>query len=141
MPFLHPKKPFTFAPPIKFGKIEDMTSLPLTKKVDYLIAQVAEIKELILPHIQKAEEIPKYLDTKQALTFLTKQGCQISKSKFYKMTASDEIPTRRTDKGKLYFVPNELAEWMKSKVTSHSQSCRESAIQRISKSALKKLKQ
>lgn len=112
-----------------------------TKKLDYLITQVAEIKELILPHIKKSEEIPKLLDSKQAVKFLAGMGCKVSKSKFYKMTASNEIPTHRTDKGKLYFTSKELTEWMESKVISHPQSCRESVIQKICISAFKQKKQ
>lgn len=59
--------------------------MELTKKVDLLISMFST-------KIEKREEIPKYMNTETALEYLRKTGLTISKSKLYKLTASNSIP-------------------------------------------------
>lgn len=91
----------------------------LPKQIDYLIAELTEIRKIISSQVMKPEEIPKYLDMDGALNFLSKQGYKISKSKLYKCTSSNKIPYHKRER-KLFFYPNELQSWCESLIYTPS---------------------
>ena len=73
----------------------DYNNLP--ERIDYLISEIAGIKELLTQRIRNPEEIPKYLDINQALLYLGKLGFLISRSKLYKLTSGNNIPCHKSD--------------------------------------------
>ena len=73
----------------------DYNNLP--ERIDYLISEIAGIKELLTQRIRNPEEIPKYLDINQALLYLGKLGFLISRSKLYKLTSGNNIPCHKLD--------------------------------------------
>ena len=79
----------------------------LPERIDYLISEIGEVKELLMQRIEKPEEIPKYLSLEQALLYLEKKGFLVSKSKLYKMTSGDIIPCHKNG-NRIYFLPEEL---------------------------------
>lgn len=87
----------------------------LPTQMDYLLVEVLNIKQILIQRIEKPEEIPRYLDVKQALLYLKKQGYSMSKSKLYKLTAREEIPCHKSD-GRVYFTPRKLDEWVSNQV-------------------------
>lgn len=87
----------------------------LPERMEYLIMEVMDLKQILLRGISKPEEIPKYLDVVQTLLYLKKKGVSISKSKLYKMTSGNSIPYRKMD-SKLYFLPAELDNWLSSQI-------------------------
>lgn len=87
----------------------------LPERIDYLITEVMDLKQIVLRGIDKPEEIPKYLDVVQTLLYLKKKGVSISKSKLYKMTSGNSIPYRKMD-SKLYFLPTELENWLSNQI-------------------------
>lgn len=44
----------------------------LPERIDYLIQEISEIKNILINRIEKREEIPKYLSTENALAYLKK---------------------------------------------------------------------
>jgi hypothetical protein len=112
----------------------------LPGQIDFLIQEVAEIKDILMARIEKPEEIPKFMNKEQALKYIRKQGYEISSSKFYKMSAKDSIPCHRSGR-KLYFFAEELDGWIKKQFETESQTSRDfksQSIQQIIKSAQKK---
>lgn len=112
----------------------------LPGQIDFLIQEVAEIKDILMTRIEKPEEIPKFMNKEQALKYIRKQGYEISSSKFYKMSAKDSIPCHRSGR-KLYFFAEELDGWIKKQFETESQTSRDfksQSIQQIIKSAQKK---
>ena len=73
--------------------------MELTEKVDLLISMFST-------KIEKREEIPKYMNTETALEYLRKTGLTISKSKLYKLTASNSIPVYK-EGNSLFFTQQE----------------------------------
>lgn len=97
-------------------KEKEQTSFnDLPERMDYLISEVLELKQILIQRIEKPEEIPRYLDVEQALLYLKKQGYSMSKSKLYKLTAREEIPCHKSD-GRVYFTPRKLDEWVSNQV-------------------------
>lgn len=114
----------------------------LPEQIDYLISEIMEVKELLTQRIEKPEEIPKLLDKEQTLRYLHKMGYVISSSKLYKMTQVNEIPCHRSGR-KLYFLPEELSEWLDNQIVERVQTDRNlsnQSIQIIIKSAQNKRK-
>lgn len=91
----------------------DYNNLP--ERIDYLISEIAGIKELLTQRIRNPEEIPKYLDINQALLYLGKLGFLISRSKLYKLTSGNNIPCHKSD-NRIYFFPQELDSWLSSQI-------------------------
>lgn len=83
----------------------------LPERIDYLISEISEIKELLMQRIEKPEEIPKYLSLEQAKCYLEKKGFLVSKSKIYKMTSGNSLPVHKVG-NRNYFFPNELDNWL-----------------------------
>ena len=94
---------------------EPTTFNNLPERIDFLISEVAGIKQILLQGIGKPEEIPKYLDVTRTLLYLEKRGISISRSKLYKMTAGNKVPYKKMD-NKLYFFPEELDNWLSDQV-------------------------
>ena len=92
----------------------------LPGQIDYLIQEVAEIKDILMARIEKPEEIPKFMNKEQALKYIRKQGYEISSSKFYKMSAKDSMSCHRSGR-KLYFFAEELDGWIKQQFETKSQ--------------------
>ena len=46
----------------------------LPERIDYLIQEISEIKNILMNRIEKREEIPKYLSTENVLAYLKKTG-------------------------------------------------------------------
>lgn len=121
---------------------EPTTFNNLPERVDFLISEVAGIKQILLQGIAKPEEVPKYLDITQVLFYLKKRGVLVSRSKLYKMTSEDSIPHRKMS-SKLYFLPNEIDMWLASQIEVReemSQQLLSKSSQSIIKSAQNKNK-
>lgn len=97
----------------------DYNNLP--ERIDYLISEIAGIKELLTQRIRNPEEIPKYLDINQALLYLGKLGFLISRSKLYKLTSGNNIPCHKSD-NRIYFFPQELDSWLSSQIEKKSET-------------------
>lgn len=82
--------------------------MELSKKVDLLISMFST-------KIEKREEIPKYMNTETALEYLRKIGLTISKSKLYKLTASNSIPVYK-EGNSLFFTQQELDKWCEENI-------------------------
>ena len=104
----------------------------LPERIDYLISEMEEIKGILAGRTEKPEEIPKYLDIDQALTYMKKTGFSISKSKLYKLTSSGEIPFHKAD-NRVYFFPHELDTWMFSSMERNNRNEKQNIIQTIIK--------
>ena len=65
--------------------------------------------------IEKREEIPKYLNTENALAYLKNIGFSMSKSKLYKLTALKSIPVHKNGNN-LLFLQKELEQWFESQI-------------------------
>jgi hypothetical protein len=82
--------------------------MELVEKVDYII-------NLLGAKIEKREEIPKYLNTENALAYLKNIGFSMSKSKLYKLTALKSIPVHKNGNN-LLFLQKELEQWFESQI-------------------------
>ena len=82
--------------------------MDLVEKVDYII-------NLLGAKIEKREEIPKYLNTENALAYLKNIGFSMSKSKLYKLTALKSIPVHKNGNN-LLFLQKELEQWFESQI-------------------------
>lgn len=121
---------------------EPTTFNNLPERMDCLISEVLELKQILLQGIGKPEEIPKYLDVTRTLLYLEKRGISISRSKLYKMTAGNKVPYKKMD-NKLYFFPEELDNWLSDQVRAKekpSQSPLFISTQNIIKSSRNKYK-
>lgn len=49
----------------------------LPERIDYLIQEISEIKNILINRIEKREEIPKWLNKEQALKYIQKQGYKL----------------------------------------------------------------
>ena len=87
----------------------------LPERIDYLIQEISEIKNILTNRIEKREEIPKYLSTENALAYLKKTGFPMSKSKLYKLTSYGRIPFHKSG-NTLLFIPEELDKWCESDI-------------------------
>ena len=101
-------------------------SIELTEKVDLLISMFST-------KIEKREEIPKYMNTETALEYLRKTGFSMSKSKLYKLTASNSIPVYK-EGNSLFFTQQELDKWCEEKIQKNTQ--RDDAFKSITKNPL-----
>ncbi|MBW9279229.1 helix-turn-helix domain-containing protein [Bacteroides fragilis] len=82
--------------------------MELVEKVDYII-------NLLGAKVEKREEIPKYLNTENALAYLKNIGFSMSKSKLYKLTALKSIPVHKNGNN-LLFLQKELEQWFESQI-------------------------
>lgn len=82
--------------------------MELVEKVDYII-------NLLGAKIEKREEIPKYLNTENALAYLKNIVFSMSKSKLYKLTALKSIPVHKNGNN-LLFLQKELEQWFESQI-------------------------
>ena len=80
-------------------------------RIDEIITELRELKQIVDNRIKKAEEIPKYLNIDAAIEYLKLQGISMSKSTLYKLSAKDRIPKHKID-NKLYFNNQELQLWI-----------------------------
>ena len=109
----------------------------LPERIDYLIQEISEIKNILINRIEKREEIPKWLNKEQALKYIQKQGYKLSASKLYKLSATDNIPCHRSGRN-LYFFAEELDKWLNNQIEEEgktSQNLSTQSIQLIIKSA------
>lgn len=87
----------------------------LPQQIDVLLAEVLNIREILLDGIKKPEEVPKYLTLDDALLFLSKRAYPISKSKMYKLTSSNSIPFHKAGNS-LLFRTEELEKWFDDQI-------------------------
>ena len=85
-----------------------MAVMELVEKVDLII-------NLLGAKIEKREEIPKYLNTENALAYLKRIGFSMSKSKLYKLTALKSIPVHKNG-NTLLFLQEELDKWCEEQI-------------------------
>ena len=111
----------------------------LPERIDYLISEIREVKELLTQRIEKPEEIPKYLSLEQALLYLEKKGFLVSKSKLYKMTSESKIPFHKSG-NRNYFFPDELDKWMNEQIIGKDEINKLFSIQTIINKNQKKKK-
>ena len=83
-------------------------------RIDEIIIELKELRQIVDNRIKKAEEIPKYLNIDAAIEYLKLQGFSMSKSTLYKLSAKDKIPKHKID-NKLYFNPQNLEKWIINK--------------------------
>ena len=94
--------------------ITTQENLPL--QIDFLISQVGVIQEILLKRIIKPEEVPKKkLTFNDTLSYFLKQGYKMSKSRLYKLTASNSIPNYKIG-NKLLFCVEELDQWLNKQI-------------------------
>ena len=110
--------------------MESTTYDTLPERIDYLISEIREVKELLTQRIEKPEEIPKYLSLEQALLYLEKKGFLVSKSKLYKMTSESKIPFHKS-RNRNYFFPDELDKWMNEQIIGKDEINKLFSIQTI----------
>lgn len=92
----------------------------LPQQIDVLLAEVLNIKEILLDGIEKPEEVPKYLTLDDALLFLSKRAYSISKSKMYKLTSSNAIPFHKAGNNLLFYT-EELEQWFETQIGKQGQ--------------------
>ena len=109
----------------------------LLERIDYLIQEISEIKNILTNRIEKKEEIPKYLSTENALAYLKKTGFPMSKSQLYKLTSCGRMPFHKSG-NTLLFIPEELDKWCEDKIQTVSHE--ENELQLLIKSPLNKWK-
>lgn len=80
-------------------------------RIDEIITELKELRQIVDNRIKKTEEIPKYLNIDAAIEYLKSQGVSMSKSTLYKLSAKDRIPKHKID-NKLYFNCNNLDKWI-----------------------------
>ena len=79
----------------------------IPQRIDEILSELRVIKSMVNNHIEKPDNIPKYLNIDETVRYLNKQGISISKSTLYKRSASGLIPTHKIE-NRLYFNPVEL---------------------------------
>lgn len=82
----------------------------LPEKIDLLLEEVRDIKEILLKKMKQPKEVPKHLSLDDAIIFLASQGYKLSKSAIYKKTSNRTIPFTRFN-GKLLFKTQDLLIW------------------------------
>lgn len=82
----------------------------LPTKVEQLLNEVNELKEIILKGITATKEYPRYLSIEDTISWLADQGLTISKSTLYKYTSKRLIPFV-TFNGRIVFESKELKTW------------------------------
>jgi hypothetical protein len=95
--------------------MERTTYNDLPERMDYLISEISELKNILVQRKEKKEEVPKFLDKKQALRYMMDMGFIMSESKLYKMTSQNCIPYHKSG-SKLYFIPDELERWVDEQI-------------------------
>ncbi|MDE7460765.1 MAG: helix-turn-helix domain-containing protein [Paramuribaculum sp.] len=78
----------------------------LPERIDEILSELSAIR-VLLEKVSKPEQIPKFLNIDDAVTFLQSQGIRISKSTLYKRSASGILPIHKID-NKIYFNPQDL---------------------------------
>lgn len=96
--------------------MEKITFESLPVKVQFLLEEVHELKEILLKRMKQPKEVPKHLSLDDAIIFLASQGYQISKSSMYKLSSSRTIPFTRFN-GRLLFDTQDLLTWCDHQIT------------------------
>jgi len=117
--------------------MEKTTYDTLPERMDYLISEISEIKELLTQRGEKPEEIPKYLSLEQAKCYLEKKGFLVSKSKLYKMTSGNSIPCHKNG-NRNYFFPEELDKWLNEQIIGKNETSDFISVQTMIKKAQRK---
>lgn len=110
-------------------------NLPL--QIDFLISQVGVIQEILLNRIAKPEEVPKKkLTFDDTLSYFFKQGYKMSKSRLYKLTASNSIPNYKIG-NKLLFSVEELDQWLNNQIVKNENDSFQTNLSIIKSAQLK----
>lgn len=81
----------------------------MPQRIDEILSELRVIKSMVNNHIEKPDNIPKYLNIDETIRYMNKQGISISKSTLYKRSASGQIPTHKIE-NRLYFNPTEILQ-------------------------------
>jgi hypothetical protein len=101
-----------------------------------LFADVKELKALLKEQTTKVEPQPNKLTLDRAVTYLNGKGFPMTKSKLYKLTATNEVPVQRFG-NRLVFDASELWDWCTRQTKSPDMGC--TALKSVSESANRKL--
>lgn len=118
---------------------KEVTYDSLPNAVAELSEKLDSLFEIISAKIEKKEEIPKFIDEKQALQYITNMGFKMSESKLYKMTSKKSIPCHRSGRI-LYFIPAELDVWLNEQITGKNETSNYLSIQTMINKAQRKSK-
>ena len=88
----------------------------LPERMDVLLREVQELKEILLKRMKQPKEVPRHLSLDDAIIFLATQGYKISKSAIYKKTSNRTIQCTRFN-GKLLFNTQDLLTWCEHQLT------------------------
>lgn len=102
----------------------------LPERIDYLISEIEEIKDILAERTEKPEEIPKFMDKCELLKYITSLGVAMSESKLYKMTSQKEIPFRKNG-GRIYFLVEEIDKWLNEQIIGKESTKEHSFIKNI----------
>jgi hypothetical protein len=108
----------------------------IPQMMDELFADVKEIKALLKGQTTKAEPQPSKLTLDRAVTYLNGMGFPITKSKLYKLTATNEVPVQRFG-SRLVFDVSELWDWCTTQTKSPDMGC--TALKSVAESANRKI--
>jgi hypothetical protein len=101
-----------------------------------LFVEVKEIKALLKGQTTKVETQPSKLTLDRAVTYLNGNGYPVTKSRLYKLTATNSVPVQRFG-SRLVFDASELLRWCADQTTSQENS--DVAIESVAMSANKKI--
>lgn len=117
----------------KRNKMSDIivtTAEQLEQAVMQALVKVLPVKEE-----ERSGSTPDTCSLMQAIAFLHENGYQLSKSKLYKLTSTQQIPFRHFGR-RLIFSREELLEWVKGQTISMEDSSE--ALLTLAESARKK---
>lgn len=119
------------------GYSDELSFDNLPKAIGKLMVEVNEIKRMLISNRPREEPINKKLSTNKALLFFELKGCPMSKSKFYKLSAQNKLPSYKFG-NRLVFDEGDLINWLESQTKVVMKTNLES-IKSISNSARNKL--
>jgi hypothetical protein len=101
-----------------------------------LFTDVKELKALLKGQTTKVDPQPSKLTLDRAVTYLNGKGFPITKSKLYKLTATNDVPVQRFG-NRLVFDVSELWDWCTTQTKSPDMGC--TALKSITESANRKI--
>jgi len=116
--------------------ITTQENLPM--QIDFPISQVGVIQEILLNGTPKPENVPKkYLTLDESLSYFSKLGYKMSKSRLYKLTSSNNITNYKIG-NKLLFCMDELDQWLDCHVNKNKNGCFQTDFSIVKSAQLKR---
>lgn len=109
----------------------------LPAAVSKILLDLAEIRKLLLRKHNREPTSNQKLSVEKTIKLLSDNGYQISKSKLYKLTSTQQIPYSKFNT-RLVFKEFELLQWIEEQTIKNPNTQTES-IKLISNSAIKSL--